>query len=146
MTHGVGVEDTAGHYDFGRKSEAFSLQLSVDLTYVAQLEPPLCRSRPGLNQIEDLGSDVFIQRRCGVGLQEGGEIVHKLARSYLFDEMRTPILDTCVCQTQGCNLDIWIWVAYSLLERTHGIFRLNGFGTDQVRYFEVEGDVFSVEY
>lgn len=76
--------------------------------------------------------DVFVYRSQAICLEQRDQVVHKVAGCDLGEEVGAAILDTGVCQLESRDLDIGILVAYSLLQRPHGIFRLHRFAPDQV--------------
>ena len=45
---------------------------------------------------------------------------------------------------QYCKLDVWILIPYPPLQRPHSFLRLDSFGPNDVGYFEIQGNVFSV--
>ncbi len=131
----IAVDHAAGDCDLGREAEAFSLQAVVHRADIRQLVSSLCRSGPALNEVEDLLLDVLVHCSHAICLEQRDQVVHKLAGCDLGEEVGAAILDAGVCQLEGRDLDIGILVAYSLLQRSHGIFRLHRFTPDQVRDF-----------
>lgn len=141
-THCRTVKHAACNVDLWWKVEAFPLEILVDLTNVYQVRTTLCGGGPGLDEIENLLLDVFVQSSTSVGFEERGKIVHKLPRGNLGHEVGAAILGTRVGEVQGSKLNVWILVAYSALERAHGLFGLDRLGADDIGDFEVEGNVF----
>lgn len=58
--------------------------------------------------------------------------------------MGATILHTSIGQVEGAELVVWVLAAYSALERSHRLFRLDSLRTDDIGYFEIEGDILSV--
>lgn len=95
-TYGAAVKHTARNVDFWWKSETFLLQSPVYLIDVAQVAAAVCGSCPCLNKLQHLVLDRFIRGHSDGGLQQRGQIVHKLPRGDLGDEVRTAVLDAGV--------------------------------------------------
>ena len=45
---------------------------------------------------------------------------------------------------QRCKLDVWILIPYPPLQRPHSFLRLDSLGPNDVGYFEIQSNVFSV--
>ena len=86
--------------------------------------------------------DVFVHRSQAIRFEQGDQVVHKVAGSDLGEEVGAAILDTGVGQLERGNLHVGILVAYSLLQRPHGIFRRHRFTPDQVGDLQAGCDVF----
>lgn len=141
LGRGAAIEHACGELNLGRECETFLLQAFVDFVDVGQVVSALCGTRPGLDEIEDLLFDVFVDSSDAVGFEEGDEIVEELARGDFGQEVGAAVLDAGIGEFQGGQLDIGILVAYPLLQRSHGIFRLHCFGTDEIGDFERGGNI-----
>jgi hypothetical protein len=124
--------------------EAFALQTVVDVVNVAQVATALCSDSPGLDELEHLVFDVVVGSDVGRGLEQRRQVVHELARRDLLDEVGAAILDACVGEVEGGELNVGVLVADALLEGAHGVFRLHRLGADYIGDVEVEGHVLSV--
>lgn len=54
-----------------------------------------------LDQLEDLGANIMIDRRWADGFEQRDEVVHKLFGGDLGKEMLAAIFDAGVCKLQG---------------------------------------------
>ena len=123
----------------GRKVIAILTKGVVDGAHVGKFVTAFGSGGPALDQLEDLCFNVVID--AGRGLEDGYQVVHKLTRGHLCKEVGTAILDARVCQAEGAELRVWVFMADTLPEGAHGILWWYGLGTYQVGNLQVEGNV-----
>lgn len=135
------VKHAAGDVLFWWELEAFSLQRAVDLANVPQIAATLGSCRPRLYELQHLVLNILVGGNSRRGLQERRQVIHKLPRSYLGDEMGASVLHTGVGKVQRSELYIWILVPYPALQGAHGILGLDCLGANDIRYLEVQRHV-----
>jgi hypothetical protein len=143
-THCAAVEHVARDVLLWREVEAFALQTVVDVVDVAQVAAALGGDGPGLDELEHLVLDIVVGGDVGRGLEERRQVVHELARCDLLDEVGAAVLDACIGEIEGGELDVRVLVTDALLQRAHGLFRLHCLGADYIGDVEVEGHVLSI--
>jgi uncharacterized protein (DUF779 family) len=77
---------------------AFALQAAVHVVDVAQVDTALGSSSPRLYELQHLVLDVVVGRYGGRSLQERGQVVEELSRSYLLYKVCAAVLDARVCE------------------------------------------------
>lgn len=95
-TYRAAVDHAARDGDSGREVVALSLQLLVDLSDVSKFVTTLGCGSPGLYQLKNLMLDFVIYGGGTNGLEQGGQVVHKLSGGDLGEEVGAAILDACV--------------------------------------------------
>lgn len=95
-----------------------------------------------LDQLENLGANVVVDRGWADGFEQRDKIVHEFFGGDLGKEMLAAVLDAGVCEVQGAQLCVWVLVTDALLEGAHGFLWRDGLGSDHVGNLEVQSYVF----
>ena len=98
----------------GRKVIALLTKGVVDGAHVGKFVTAFGSGGPALDQLEDLCFDVVVD--AGRGLEDRYQVIHKLARGHLCKEVGAAILDARVCQAEGAELRVWVFMANALPE------------------------------
>lgn len=100
-TYRTAVNHAARNRDPWWKLKTFSLQRPIHLTNIVQLVSALSRSGPVLDQLENLGANIMVDRSWADSFEQRDEVVHKLFGGNLGKEMLAAIFDAGVCKLQG---------------------------------------------
>jgi len=86
------INHATGDADPGREHKTLPLKRLVDFADIIQLVSALGSRCPRLYQLEDLIADFGVDGGWSDGFQEGDQVVQKLARGNLHEEMGSTIL------------------------------------------------------
>lgn len=100
-TYRTAVNHAARHRHPRWKLESFSLQGSVHLANIIQLVSAFGGSGPVLDQLQDLGANIVVDRSWTDGFEQRDEIIHELFGGDLGEEMLAAIFDASVCKLWG---------------------------------------------
>lgn len=107
------VKHAAGDFLPGRKVESLVLKRSIALSEIVQAVFSLRSNSPVLYELEYLASHLGVASIWR--LQKADQVVHKFSASDLLHKMAASILGTRIGKVEGCELDVWILVAYPAL-------------------------------